>query len=183
MKIIVGLGNPDKKYDRTRHNAGWLVLDKLAEQLQLNWSLKKDWQALVAEGPGFILLKPQTYMNLSGQAVAKAVNYYKLGNGQTLGEQLLVVHDDLDLPFATSRYSLNSSAAGHNGIKSIINSLGGQNFQRCRLGIKTDQLNKVHFGFFKTDAAKFVLGRFNNQEWQAINALAAKLAADIAATL
>ena len=172
MKLIVGLGNPDKKYDRTRHNIGFLVLDKLAKELNLTWSLKKDWQALVAEGSDILLVKPQTYMNNSGLAVAKIANFYKLGTGENIGENLLVVHDELDLPFGKYKYSTNSSAAGHNGVSSIIEKIGGKNFKRCRIGIKSEALNKIRLGIFKTSPANFVLAKFSSSEWQEINNLA-----------
>lgn len=125
MKLVVGLGNPEQKYKYTRHNFGFLVLDKLNS----NWSEKKDWQCQVAKLDKNILCKPLTYMNNSGQAVTAIANYYKINP-----EDIIVVHDDLDLPLGKIRIGVFSSSAGHNGIKSI-QSLIGDNFIRLRLGI------------------------------------------------
>jgi len=164
MKLIVGLGNPEAKYNNTRHNIGFQAVDYLATCARLKWSEKKDWQAIVAKGADYILVKPLTYMNNSGEAVSKIAKYYKLGDGTAIGDDLIVIHDELDLPLGEVRKSCNSSAAGHNGIKSIINFLGGQNFCRYRLGIKTEGLNKSYLGLFKTSPAKFVLNHFTASE-------------------
>lgn len=125
MKLIVGLGNPEEKYKRTRHNFGFLCLDKLTN----NWTEKKDWHCQIAKIDNALLCKPLTYMNNSGEAVLAVANYYKIKE-----EDIVIVHDDLDLPLGKIRVGVYSSSAGHNGIKSIQN-LVGKNFIRLRLGI------------------------------------------------
>lgn len=133
MKLIVGLGNPGEKYTLTRHNAGFAVLNELAVRLDLNWKLDKKLQAEVAEtnlnDEKLILLKPQTFMNLSGQAVAAAANKFKIETGD-----VWVVYDEAALPFGVLRTRLEGSAGGHNGLKSIIEHLGAD-FVRFRFGI------------------------------------------------
>lgn len=179
MKLIVGLGNPESKYNNTRHNIGFQAVDYLAARAGLKWSEKKDWQALVASGSDYILVKPQTYMNSSGEAVSKIANFYKLGNGMEIGDSLIVIHDELDLPLGEVRKSCNSSAAGHNGVKSIISFLGGQNFCRYRLGIKTEALHKAYLGLFKTSPAKFVLNRFNSSEQGVVKNMIEQMAKEL----
>ena len=155
-KLIVGLGNPDDKYARTRHNIGFDVVDALAQSWQLSWKKNKRFQGMVAEGRSsqnhpICLLKPLTYMNRSGQSVKAAVDWYKLPSGS-----VLVVYDDLDLPLGRARLRLSGSAGGHNGMKSIISHLGSQQYPRLRLGIgKANESG---------NAASHVLGRFSKQE-------------------
>jgi PTH1 family peptidyl-tRNA hydrolase len=140
-KIIVGLGNPGIKYAKTRHNAGWLILDHLINELQketnqtITWRIKRDWLAEIAKIDNILLVKPQTMMNNSGQAVRAILDYYDLIVAD-LSNRLLVIHDELDLPSGTVRWSNNSRSAGHNGVQSIIDHLGTQNFIRYRIGIQ-----------------------------------------------
>lgn len=168
LKIIVGLGNPGAKYAKTRHNAGWLVLDSLAKELarqtgeKINWQTKKDWSAEIIKIGNYLLVKPQTMMNNSGLAVRKILDYHQLLQAD-LSETLLVIHDELDLPIGTTRWSVDSRAAGHRGIESIIQHLGTQNFTRFRLGIKPD--------FPLTDAADFVLKNLSASEIKNLSAL------------
>ncbi|MCL5290148.1 MAG: aminoacyl-tRNA hydrolase [Bacillota bacterium] len=133
MKLIVGLGNPGAEYAQTRHNIGFMVVDRLAGELGLHLS-KNQHKALVAQGQiggqKVILAKPQTYMNLSGQSVAALLNWYKL-----TPEDLLVITDDMDLPPGCLRIRKNGSAGGQKGLKSIIELLGTQEFTRMRVGI------------------------------------------------
>jgi PTH1 family peptidyl-tRNA hydrolase len=134
-QVIVGLGNPGAKYDRTRHNIGFDVIDALAKVWQISLAENKKFQSLVGEGIGFKgdkvrLLKPQTYMNNSGQAIRAAIDWYKLPP-----ESVLVVYDDMDLPIGRLRLRLSGSAGGHNGMKSAISHLGTQAFPRLRIGI------------------------------------------------
>ena len=137
MKLIVGLGNPGEQYEHTRHNTGFLVLDKLAEQLRVRIN-RRAFDALVARtiinGEPVVLMKPQTYMNESGRAVGKAVRYYHLDPA----DEVLIIYDDLDLPVGTIRIRSNGSAGGHRGIKSIINQLSTDQFDRIRVGIDRD---------------------------------------------
>lgn len=133
MKIIAGLGNPGERYLFTRHNLGFMVADRLALSHHLSFRRKK-FDALLAEGPiagvPVILLKPQTYMNLSGKAVGLLVQFFKVD-----AADLVVVHDDLDLPFETLRVKEGGGDGGHKGLQSVIESLGTDAFLRLRLGI------------------------------------------------
>lgn len=133
MYLIVGLGNPGSKYAHTRHNVGFDVLEKLARKLNVSISREKD-EALIGEcfvgGQKVILALPQTYMNLSGEAVMRLVNYYKIDP-----EDLLVVYDDIDLAPGFIRIRKNGSAGTHNGMRSIIGLLGFENFPRLRVGV------------------------------------------------
>jgi PTH1 family peptidyl-tRNA hydrolase len=134
-QLIVGLGNPGAKYERTRHNIGFDLLDHLADRWQVSWQENKRFQGLVSEkisigGDKVYLLKPLTYMNKSGQAIRAVVDWYKLPP-----ESVLLVYDDLDLPVGRLRLRLTGSAGGHNGVKSAIAHLGTQSFPRVRIGI------------------------------------------------
>ena len=130
--LIVGLGNPGEKYARTRHNLGFLALDLLAERQKLKINRIK-YKALVAEtefgGARCLLMKPQTYMNLSGEAVREAAQFYKIP-----ADHVLVIYDDVSLPVGKLRVRPSGSAGGHNGIKNIIAHLGTQDFPRVKIG-------------------------------------------------
>ena len=130
--LIVGLGNPGEKYARTRHNLGFLALDLLAERQKLKVNRIK-YKALVAEtefgGARCLLMKPQTYMNLSGEAVREAAQFYKVP-----ADHVLVIYDDVSLPVGKIRVRPTGSAGGHNGIKNIISHLGTQDFPRIKIG-------------------------------------------------
>ncbi len=160
MKLIVGLGNPGEKYKLTRHNAGFLSVDFMLQNddrfitAKPSHDFKSELYTWDANGQKVIFLKPQTYMNDSGQALKVICNFYKMD----LEKDLLVIHDEVDLPFGTVRASANSSAAGHNGVKSIIENLGTQNFQRIRIGVET----RGNRQDLPTDA--FVLQPFSDEE-------------------
>ena len=164
MKLIVGLGNPESKYDLTRHNVGFLLLDHVAEQLGATWQDKPKFKGHVAEtvigGEKAILLKPTTFYNLTGEAAKAVVDFYKLSPDR----DVLVLHDELALPFGTLRTRLNGSDAGNNGIKSLIAHLGF-NFSRVRVGIANEFAPQQ-------DAANFVLGRFTKEEQEQMGELA-----------
>lgn len=131
--LIVGLGNPDREYLGSRHNVGFMVLDKLATRLETSFSRLKMNALMTAiryEDERLILIKPQTYMNLSGQAVSSFIRFYKIPR-----ENLLVVYDDVDLPFETLRLKPDGGDAGQKGVRSIIQQLGTQEFPRLRVGI------------------------------------------------
>jgi len=134
LKLIVGLGNPGKEYENTRHNAGALFVEAIAEALNTHLLADKKFQGLYAKvschGHDCHLLLPTTYMNLSGQAVQATARFYKIKP-----EEILVVHDDLDLPVGTIKLKVSGGHGGHNGLKSIIAHLGSNNFMRLRLGI------------------------------------------------
>ena len=157
MKLIVGLGNPGKDYKNTRHNVGFLVLDKYLNTS--DW--KEKFNALYHEerinGEKVIFIKPLTFMNLSGDAIVKFVNYYDV-----CIDDILVIHDDLDLPFSTYKLKKNSSAGGHNGIKSIINRLGSQEFARLKVGVSHDR---------SMDTKDYVLGNFSKMETEKFNSM------------
>lgn len=133
MKIIFGLGNPGSQYEGTRHNAGFDLLDQLAAKAGLSFN-KQKFKSLVAEGPylgeKLVLIKPQTFMNLSGEAVVQALNFYK-----PYDEDWLVAYDDVALVPGQIRIRLKGSAGGHNGMKSIIGLTGSQDFIRLRIGV------------------------------------------------
>jgi PTH1 family peptidyl-tRNA hydrolase len=133
VKVIVGLGNPGKKYERTRHNAGFMAIDTISGKWGIPVQQQK-FRALVGEGrlgtEKVLLVKPQTYMNLSGESVAEIVSFYKL-----VPDDILVIYDDLDLPTGKLRLRLKGSAGGHNGVKSLIAHLGTSEWKRIKIGI------------------------------------------------
>ncbi|MDD5275236.1 MAG: aminoacyl-tRNA hydrolase [Methylovulum sp.] len=135
IKLIVGLGNPGRQYEKTRHNAGFLFLDELVCDFGGAWCVESRFQGLLAEcrvaaGVSVVLLKPETFMNRSGQSVGKVVRYYKL-----LPEEILVVHDELDFEVGVVRLKKDGGHAGHNGLRDIIAHLGVKDFYRLRFGI------------------------------------------------
>lgn len=132
MKAIIGLGNPGRKYKKTRHNVGFRVVDRAAEKLGIDLK-QKQFKSIMGEARAsekVVLMKPQTYMNVSGEAVKELVSFYKLEPAS-----LLIVYDDLDLPPGRIRLRLKGGAGGHNGIKSVIQHLGERDFNRLRIGI------------------------------------------------
>ncbi len=135
MKVICGLGNPGEKYEKTRHNVGFRVLDEFARTHEFP-AFEQKGKGLVSEqGQGFkkvILLKPQTFMNLSGEAVQELLQFYKIEP-----KDLIVVYDDVDLPLGTLRYREKGSAGTHNGMKSIVQCLATLDFPRLRVGIES----------------------------------------------
>lgn len=141
MKLIVGLGNPGKKYDKTKHNMGFLVIDELLEEFGETLN-KNDFEAKYCrfkyEGEDIFLVKPMTYMNDSGRAVGMLMGYFQIQK-----EELLVVQDDMDMPIGKVRLRQKGSAGGHNGIKSIINSVGGSDFKRVKIGIQHPEKKSV----------------------------------------
>ena len=151
MKMIVGLGNPGKQYERTRHNSGFMAVDKVAEKLNLNID-KKEFAALTAKNNQVILVKPQTYMNNSGEAVSQIMKYYHIDIND-----LLIIYDDLDLKYGQLRLRLKGSSGGHNGIKSIINYIHSENFKRIRIGIEKNPL---------IETADYVLGKVEKDKQQ-----------------
>ena len=166
MKLIVGLGNPGTKYTKTRHNYGFLALDHIHKFFKTfdDWTLDKKSNALLSKGEmngqQIILAKPQTFMNLSGPAVASLVNFYKIGISD-----MWVIHDDFDLPLGVIRINHTASAAGHKGVKSIIDALGTKDFLRFRLGIHPIGQTFLSVIFKKmTSIEKFVLQNFDKGE-------------------
>ena len=154
MKLIVGLGNPGKEYDNTRHNIGFMLIDNYLG----NVKYKEKFNGLFYEINGkekVIFLKPQTYMNNSGESVSKFVKYYDIKS-----EDILVIQDDLDIAIGNYKFKINSSSGGHNGIKSIINHLGNDSFFRMKIGISNSN---------KDDVIDFVLGKFSKEDLNYIN--------------
>lgn len=155
MFVIAGLGNPDKKYEHTRHNIGFDTLDYLAGKYGISVTEKKH-KALCGtgyiEGVKVLLVKPQTYMNLSGEAIGDAINFYKLDPES----ELLVIYDDITLAPGNIRVRKKGSAGGHNGIKSIIAHTGTQNFMRIRVGVGEKPKD--------WDLADHVLGHMSNED-------------------
>ncbi len=152
MKLIVGLGNPGKEYEKTRHNAGFMAIDRLADKCGVSITTSK-WNALIAttriEGQAVVLMKPLTYMNLSGQAVAQAVNFYKMDPSD-----VIVIHDDMDIPVGCLRIRKNGSAGGQKGMKNIIDCLGTSEIARIRVGVGHDQKGKSVPDFVLSPVAK-----------------------------
>ena len=150
-RLVVGLGNPGREYAGTRHNVGFEVLDRLAAARSLVFQREKKWQAEVCRTVGgLFLLKPQTYMNLSGRAVAAAARFYKIAV-----PEILVVYDDVSLPLGELRFRMNGGPGGHNGIRSLITDLGSRDFPRLKIGIG---------GVPGVKLTKHVLGRFRQDE-------------------
>ena len=154
MYLIAGLGNPTREYDKTRHNVGFSVIDVLADKYNIDVSDRKH-KALcgrgVIEGEKVLLLKPQTFMNLSGESIREAVDYYKIDP-----EDIIVIYDDISLEPGQLRIRLKGSAGGHNGIKNIIAHLGTQEFPRIKVGVGAKPP--------KMDLADYVLSRFGAEE-------------------
>lgn len=157
MKLIVGLGNPGKQYELTRHNAGFLAIDQFLHGRSAITCQSK-FKAVICEyhedSTKVLFAKPQTFMNLSGIAVRQIADFYKLD----CNSDLLVIHDEKDLPFGKIKLTDNSSSAGHNGVQSIIDELGTQQFHRIRIGVESREPESN----IPTDA--FVLHPFNHTE-------------------
>ena len=155
MVIIAGLGNPTKEYEHTRHNAGFDTIDVIAKRFGIGMGEKKH-KAVIGkgriEGNKVILVKPQTFMNLSGESIRELVDYYKIDEES----ELIVIYDDISLAPGKLRIRKKGSAGGHNGIKNIIAQLGTQNFYRIKVGV-----GEKPKGW---DLADYVLGHFNSEE-------------------
>lgn len=160
-QLIVGLGNPGIKYNRTRHNIGFEAIEALAQHWRISLSEQRKFQGIFGEGMGsrgdkIRLLKPLTYMNLSGQSIRAVVDWYKIPP-----ESVLVIYDDMDLPVGKMRLRQSGSAGGHNGMKSTIAHLGTQNFPRLRIGIGSP---KDQVASSNGEVVSHVLGRFSVAE-------------------
>lgn len=161
MKIIVGLGNPGVKYETTRHNVGFITADLIGDEFDLKIDLKGLlclYNTFFFQGEKVVLVKPQTYMNLSGECVGQLARYYKVEN-----EDILVIADDLSLPVGTLRIRAKGSSGGHNGLKSIIAHLNGDDFPRIKIGIGHSD-----------DAIDHVLGHFGKEEWAKVSEMMTK---------
>ena len=157
MKLIVGLGNPGKQYEKTRHNIGFMILDKYLGDVK--WSSKFNglYYETNIHGEKYIFLKPQSYMNLSGGVVNSFVKFYKIDY-----KVILVIQDDLDMVVGKCRIKINSSAGGHNGIKSIISNLGTDEIPRLKIGIENNK---------NIDTKDYVLGNISKKDMEQFNVL------------
>lgn len=159
MKIIVGLGNPGSEYERTRHNTGFMVVDRLAQKYNIEVKKEKS-KALFGtgeiNGEKVIIVKPQTFMNLSGEAVRGIMDFYK----ESI-ENLLIIFDDIDLELGNIRIKERGSAGTHNGMKSIVQNLGTVDFKRVKVGIGKPKPN--------IDLVNHVLGKFSDEEFKILN--------------
>ena len=157
MYLIVGLGNPESDYSKTRHNMGFIVIDKILNELNLNFTKNKHkgvYLQTKIKGNDVIILKPMTYMNLSGDSIREVMNYYKI----TI-DDILVIYDDMDTEVGKLRLRHNGSAGGHNGLKSIIANLGSDKFKRIRVGIGKDP---------QIDIINYVLGKPKKEDMDKI---------------
>ncbi|WP_338981834.1 aminoacyl-tRNA hydrolase [Spiroplasma endosymbiont of Eupeodes luniger] len=153
MKLIVGLGNPDKEYVHTRHNIGFQIIDALVKKWNIKLDSKKmdgQYSKTIKNNESIILLKPLTYMNLSGYSVSSITNYFKIAISD-----IIVIYDDVDLQLGVIKLRHGGSSGGHNGINSIINSLNSNKIKRIKIGIGKDNAY---------DTSSWVLGKFTNKE-------------------
>lgn len=150
FQVIIGLGNPGRQYEETRHNVGFMVLDRLAAAAGAPFESAPKFQCHLAKLPGTLLVKPQSFMNLSGRAVRQILSFHKW-----LPESILVVYDDAALPLGTLRFREKGSAGGHNGIKSLIEHLGTDVFPRLKIGIGSSEPGNM---------VGHVLGKFSPDE-------------------
>lgn len=153
MWLLVGLGNPGKEYESTRHNAGWMALDFLAREIGTDWKKDKKFNAEIADGvfgdTKIMMVKPQSFMNLSGEVAQPIAAYYKIEP-----DHIIVIHDDMDFDLGDVRMQFDRTAAGHNGVQNLIDRLGTKAFHRIRIGI----------GPKKIEARDFVLAKFSKDE-------------------
>ena len=151
MKLIVGLGNPGEKFKNTRHNLGFTVVDGFAKSEGLSWRYSPDFLGYYIKTADLVVFKPSTFMNKSGEAVLATVNFFKIKKND-----ILVIHDDLDLEFGKIRFVFDSSSAGHRGVESLIQSIGNYEFGRLRVGIRRPSED--------IDPEKYVLEKFSDDE-------------------
>ncbi len=165
MKLVVGLGNPGKEYEKTRHNIGFGLLDYIARKNGYYFKTEKKFNAdiceILVEKEKVILIKPLSYMNLSGTVVEKVAHFYNIDN-----KDILVIHDDLDMTFGKIRVLYDSTSGGHNGIKNIIECLGTKEFTRLKIGISNDK---------SMETKDYVLGKFNKEEINKLDNIYEKL--------
>ena len=163
IKLIVGLGNPGPEYELSRHNIGMLALDNLSFESQLNWT--KKFKGLYAKREDKFFLKPQTFMNLSGESVVEIMNFFKIKI-----DEILIVHDELDFQFGKIQFKDGGGTAGHNGLKSILKCLGTSDFKRLRLGIGRPEHGSV---------SDSVLSSFKDSEISELESLLKNAAVEI----
>lgn len=161
MKLIAGLGNPGTKYRGNRHNFGFFVVESMVKNAGLSWKYSADWVCYYTKNADAVFIKPSTYMNKSGVALAAVANFYNIS-----AENVLVVYDEVDLPFGKIRLAFNGLSAGHRGIDSIIEGLGGVEFARLRVGIgHPSHADSGHGPSSQTlDVSQYVLEDFSAEE-------------------
>ena len=157
MKLIVGLGNPGKEYENTRHNVGFMILDHYLNTTDWKEKFKAIYHEERIDDEKVLFVKPLTYMNLSGDSVVQFVNYFDVNI-----DDILVIHDDMDIDFGSYKLKKNSSDGGHNGIKSIINRLNTNAFARLKVGVSHDK---------SMDTKDYVLGKFSKKELETFDKL------------
>lgn len=161
MRIIIGLGNPEAKYEKTRHNIGFRIIDTLRNKLSFeDWKLNKKLNCFISQEKNLILAKPTTFMNNSGLAVKLISDYFKINP-----QDILIIHDEIDLPFGEMKIQEGRGSAGHNGVQSIIDHLGTKDFLRLRIGIKNEQAVNLE---------QFVLENFSQEEEKQIETIIEK---------
>lgn len=176
MKLIVGLGNFDKKYKDNRHNLGFMVVDEFGRGLI--WKKDRDRLCEIAKDSEYMVIKPTTFMNLSGEAVSAVSNFYKIAS-----KDILVIHDDLDLEFGKIRLSFDSSSGGHNGVDSVIRSLASVDFNRLRVGIGRPPKGRKAENYVLSDFTKIEKAKIKKVIMVAIEAINSFLSAGIDATM
>lgn len=163
MKLIVGLGNPGKEYDSTRHNVGFFLIDNYAKNNNMSIDKEKfngKYNQLIIGGEKVILLKPQSYMNLSGGVVRKYVDFFKIAL-----EDILIISDDLDMPIGKIKLRPTGSSGGHNGLKDIERNLNSKNYKRLKIGISNNK---------NIDTKDYVLGKFSKEEQKILDEIKTK---------
>lgn len=175
MKLIVGLGNPGKKYEGNRHNLGFMVVGEFGKGLA--WSKERDLMCDLAKTPDYLAIMPTTFMNLSGEAVRAVSNFYKVGSSD-----ILVVYDELDLDFGKIKLSFGGSSAGHNGVESAIKSLATPDFNRLRIGVGGTKVKKTE-NYLLSDFTKAEKKELEATIVLAIEAVNSFLADGISATM
>ncbi|HFC76898.1 MAG TPA: aminoacyl-tRNA hydrolase [Candidatus Moranbacteria bacterium] len=176
ITLIIGLGNPGEEYKKNRHNVGFIFLDKIKQDFGFSdFEFNKKFNAKISEkkqasfikkifstNKKIILVKPQTFMNRSGEAIQKIISFYKITS-----KNIIVIHDDLDIPIGSYKISTKSSAGGHNGVQDIINKIGNQDFTRIRIGIEKKDGRQSR----KIPGQKFVLQNFTEEELASLEKL------------
>jgi len=179
MIVIVGLGNPGREYVATRHNAGFILVEEIAKKEKQAFKIEKKFKAetcaLQISGNKLLLVKPQTFMNSSGEAVKKIIQFNNLTIKQF--SNLYVIHDDLDILLGEYKIQFGRSSAGHHGVESIIKELGTQEFWRVRIGTMTEEFNGLKVQGFKPES--YVLQKFPKREKMIIDEVNKKIAKDL----
>jgi PTH1 family peptidyl-tRNA hydrolase len=155
MFLIAGLGNPGDKYKLTRHNIGFLVIDEITKNLTTTNINNSNFKAIVYKAPNTLLVQPQTFMNLSGESIVAIANYYNITN-----DNIIIIHDDIDLQFGTVKFKIGGGHGGHNGLKSLDLNIG-KDYIRIRVGVGKPNDKK--------DVANYVLNNFNKEELNNLN--------------